>query len=198
MCEMKAMRFHAYGQPLQLDEVPVPVAGADEVLIKVAATGVNAFDWKLRSGMFEGVIPLPLPATPGLEASGLVVSAGANVTGVKPGDAVYGKVRGGYAEFALATGNGVAHKPADLPDATAAAIPVALDTAWSTLFDIAELQAGQRVLIHGAAGGVGSIAVQLAKWKGAYVFATASTANVAFVRSLGADVVIDYVTTPFD
>lgn len=195
---MKAMRFHAYGGPLQLDDVAVPEVGTDEVLIKVAAAAVNPYDWKVRSGAYKDVFAVTLPMTPGVEAAGIVASVGSNVTSVRAGEPAYGRVSGGYAEYALASANGVAPKPEHLGFLEASAIPVALDTSWSALFDLADLRAGQRVLIHGAAGSVGSVAVELTKWKGAYVVGTASAENLDFVRSLGADEAIDYGATPFE
>jgi NADPH:quinone reductase-like Zn-dependent oxidoreductase len=133
-----------------------------------------------------------------MEGSGIVEAVGANVTTLKKGDAVYGIVAGGYAEYALALEKEVDHKPAGLTFEQAAALPVGILTAWSAVIDTANVQAGQRVLVHGAAGGVGSYAVQLAKWKGAHVTGTASAQNLEFVRSLGAEDVIDYRVTPFE
>jgi NADPH:quinone reductase-like Zn-dependent oxidoreductase len=195
---MKAMRYHAYGEPLRLEDVPRPEPAADEVLIKVAATAVNPFDSKVRSGAFKDMFPVNFPATPGLEASGVVALARHDVSDLAAGDEVYARVREGYAEYAVAKATDAVRKPPQLGFFEAAAIPVALDTAWSVLFDLANLQAGQRVLILGAAGSVGSVAVQLAKWKGAFVIGTASAANLDFLRALGVDVAIDYAATPVE
>lgn len=189
---MKAMRFHDYGAPLQLDDVPLPEPAADQILIKVHAAAVNPFDLKVHAGTFETA----LPATPGLEAAGTVAATGSGVNGLVLGAAVYGRVSAGYAEFALASEDAVAPKPPALDDLEAAALPVAIETAYSTLFDIGGLGPGGRALILGGAGSVGSIAVQLAKWKGAFVAATASRANLDFLRSLGADRAIDYGAGP--
>ncbi|MEO6991899.1 MAG: NADP-dependent oxidoreductase [Candidatus Baltobacteraceae bacterium] len=191
---MKAMRYHAYDAPLQLEDVPTPQPAADEVLIRVADVSVNPFDAKVRAGAFKGTLPKAFPATPGLEAAGVATAVGAEVEGVAVGDQVYAKVSAGYAEFALAKSNEIARKPPRLSFPEAAAVPVAIETAWSVLFDVAGLQRGQRVLVNGAAGSVGSVAVQLAKWKGALVFGTASPDNLDFVRTLGAEPV-DYTTT---
>jgi NADPH:quinone reductase-like Zn-dependent oxidoreductase len=189
---MKAMRFHDYGSPLQLDEVPVPQPGAGQVQINVRTVAVNPFDLKVAAGLFKDGMKLALPSTPGVEASGTVTALGPGVSGIALGAIVYAKVTAGYAEYALASIQQLAPKPASLGDAEAAAIPVALDTAWSALFDLGRLERGQRALILGAAGSVGLVAVQLAKWKGAFVAGTASGENIDFVRSLGADGVIDY------
>jgi NADPH:quinone reductase-like Zn-dependent oxidoreductase len=189
---MKAMRFHDYGAPLQLDEVPVPQPGAGQVQMKVNAVAVNPFDLKVAAGLFKDGMQLALPSTPGFEASGTVTALGPGVSGIALGSAIYAKVTAGYAQYALASTDKLAPKPAQLSDAEAAAVPVALETAWSTLFDLGKLERGQRALILGAAGSVGLVAVQLAKWKGAFVAGTASGENLDFVRSLGADAVVDY------
>jgi NADPH:quinone reductase-like Zn-dependent oxidoreductase len=133
-----------------------------------------------------------------MEGSGVVEAVGKNVTTWKKGDEVYGFVSGGYAEYALALANEVQRKPAGISFAEAASLPVGALTAWGAVIDSADVQAGQSVLVHGAAGGVGSYAVQLAKWKGAHVTGTASADNLQFVRSLGADDLIDYNATRFE
>jgi NADPH:quinone reductase-like Zn-dependent oxidoreductase len=168
-------------------------------LLAVHAAGVNPLDWKIRQGLLQGVQPVTFPYTPGIEAAGVVEAVGPGVTGFAPGQAVYGSTVGGaYAEYVAVPSEALAPKPETLSFVEAAAVPVGLTTAWRTLFDHGGLQAGQRVVIQGAAGGVGLFAVQLAKWKGAEVIGTASPANLELVRSLGADAVVDYTTTPLE
>ena len=197
---MQAIRAHDYGGPevLVLEQAPRLEPKADEVLIRIKAAGVNPADWKYRSGAYKQFMPLQFPWTPGLEGSGTIESVGANVTAFKKGDEVYGFVTGGYAEYALAKANEIQRKPAILTFVEAASLPVGALTAWGALIESAKIEAGQRVLVHGAAGGVGAYVVQLARWKGAHVTGTASTRNVEFVRSLGAENVIDYSATRFE
>jgi NADPH:quinone reductase-like Zn-dependent oxidoreductase len=142
-------------------------------------------------------VPLKMPWTPGLDGSGLVEAVGSGVTAFRPGDAVFGVFSGAYAEYAAAAATDVQLKPANLTFEDAASAPVGALTAWGSLFDAANVQAGQRVLVQGAAGGVGLFAVQLARWKGATVIGTASAANVDFVRGLGVEA-IDYTAGPFE
>lgn len=204
MATMKAVRFHSYGHPgvLVLEEVPRPTAGSDEVLVRVHAAGVNPLDWKVRAGYVKDWLPHRLPLIPGWDVSGVVEAVGAEVTAFKIGDAVYGMLdfrrNGAYAEYVAAGTRNLAVKPTSLDHVQAAAVPLAALTAWQALFDSASLSAGQTVLIHGAAGGVGHFAVQFAKWKGAKVIGTASAGNGSFLRELGADKVIDYGTTRFE
>lgn len=200
MAEMQAVRYHEYGPPtvLQLESVERPVPEPGEVLIKVVAAGVNPIDWKFRAGWLREMVPLDLPVTPGIDLAGTVESVGAAVAGIAPGAEVFGRGGGTYAEYAIAPGDGVALKPAGLSFEQAATLGVGGMTAWMGLFDGAHLEAGQRLLVHGGAGGVGSLAVQLGKWKGAHVAATSSAGNLDFVRSLGADEVIDYASTRFE
>jgi len=198
---MKAIRIHQYGGPEVLAEVEMqrPTPGPDEVLIKVQAASVNPIDWKLRAGYAKEVFPLTFPATLGWDVSGTIEAAGANVTRFKSGEEVYALIKGGgYAEYAVAKETEVAPKPRTLDHVHAAAVPVAGLTAWQALFEVAQLSAGQKVLIHAAAGGVGNFAVQLAKARGAYVIGTASSKNQAFLRELGVDKVVDYQTTRFE
>ena len=199
---MKAIRIHQYGGPEVLAEVEMqrPVTGPNEVLIKVQAAAVNPFDWKVRSGHMKEFFPLTFPATLGWDVSGTVEEAGANVTGFKRGDEVYTRLEagGGYAEYAVAREAIVAAKPRTLDHEQAAAVPTAGTTAWQALFEVAQLSAGQKVLIHAAAGGVGNFAVQFAKARGAWVIGTASTKNQAFLRELGVDQAIDYQKTRFE
>ncbi len=198
---MKTVRFHEFGGPevLKYEDAPDPEAGPDQMLVRVHAAAVNPVDWKLREGWLRA-LDLPLPITNGGDISGVVVAVGSDVTEFRPGDAVFGGtgLRGGYAEFIALGAHEVAAKPATLDHVQAAAVPLAALTGWQALFDIGGLRAGQRVLIHAAAGGIGSLAVQFAKLHGAYVIGTASEANIDFVRDLGADEVIDYRRTPFE
>jgi NADPH:quinone reductase-like Zn-dependent oxidoreductase len=197
---MQAVRAHDYGSPdvLQLEQAPVPEPGADQVLIRLQATGVNPVDWKSRAGMYKQFWPLQFPWTPGIDGAGTIEAVGANVTQFKKGQAVFGIVIGGYAEYALAQAGDVQPKPEKLSFEEAASIPLGALTAWAAVVDAANVQAGQQVLIHGGAGGVGLYAVQLARGKGAHVTATASARNLDFVRSLGAENVIDYNATRFE
>ena len=196
---MKAVRIHAFGGPevLQLEEVARPVPAADEILVKVVASGVNPVDSGIREGSIAALrYNLTLPLTLGWDAAGVVEEVGSAVTGFQKGDAVYGEPNfpgdGSYAEYCAAKASRFAHKPQRLSFIEAAAVPLAGLTAWTALFEHGKLQAGQRVLIQGASGSVGSLAVQFAKAKGAYVIGTASTDNLDYVRQLGADEVIDY------
>ncbi len=196
---MQAIRVHDYGGPevLVLEQAPRPEPKADEVLIRVRAAGVNPADWKYRSGAYKQFMPLQFPWTPGLDGSGTIESVGANVTSFKKSDEVYGIVTSSYAEYALAKANEVQRKPASLTFEEAASLPVGALTAWGAI-ETAKVKNGQRVLVHGAAGGVGAYVVQLARWKGAHITGTASTRNLEFVRSLGAENVIDYSVTRFE
>lgn len=201
---MNAVRIHAYGGPetLQYEECPCPAPGTGEILVRVHAAGVNPVDWKIREGYLKEMHQRQLPFIPGWDFSGVVHALGAEATKFHVGDEVYSRPDltrdGAYAEFIVVRESEVALKPHLLDHVHAAAIPLAALTAWQALFDAAQLSAGQRVLIHAAAGGVGHFAVQLAKWKGAYVIGTASRQNHDFVRLLGADEIIDYRTTPFE
>lgn len=197
---MKAVRIHSFGglNVLRYEEAPFPQPRARQVLVRVHAAGVNPVDWKIREGYLGKV---PFPATMGIDFSGVIESVGEAVEDYHPGDAVLGIVSddsGSYAEHCLAPVSQIARKPDSIDHITAAALPVASLAAWQALFDTAKLQPGQRVLIQAAAGGVGSFAVQFAKWKGAYVIGTASSRNIDYVRALGADEVIDYRTTKFE
>jgi len=200
---MKAIRFHTPGGPevLRLEDVPRPVPKAGEVLVEVHAAGVNPVDWKLRQNGGKGFGP-PLPQIPGFDIAGVVAEVGSGVQRFKPGDAVFGYLalqRGGaYAEYAIALEGELARKPEKLSFDEAAGVPLAALTAWQALVDNAKLEEGQAVLIHGAAGGVGHFAVQIAKARGAHVIATASQKNHEFLKGLGADEVIDYTTQHFE
>jgi NADPH:quinone reductase-like Zn-dependent oxidoreductase len=199
---MKAVLAERYGGPevLELTDVDVPQAGPNGVLVRVHASSVNPVDWKLRQGLLSARWALRFPVIWGCDLSGVVEQVGSATTLFKPGDEVYGfkhgrvakTYRGTYAEYAVVPENALARKPAKLSHEGAAAVPLAALTAWQALVDLGGLQAGQRVLIHAAAGGVGVFAVQIAKALGAYVAATASGRNQDFLRELGADLVIDY------
>jgi NADPH:quinone reductase-like Zn-dependent oxidoreductase len=197
---MKAVRIHSMGGPdvLRSEDVPIPEPGAQELLVRIHAAGVNPVDWKIREGHLGKI---PLPAFMGSDFSGVVEALGPQVSEFRVGQEVFGSVAdesGSYAQYALAPVTQVVEKPAALDPLQAAALPIPSMTAWQALFDTAHLGAGQKILIHGGAGGVGGFAVQFAKWKGAYVFATASARNADFVRELGADQVIDYHSTRFE
>ncbi|WP_269850083.1 NADP-dependent oxidoreductase [Methanosarcina horonobensis] len=191
---MKAIRIHEFGGPevLKYEEIPEPEPeGPGIIRIKVIAAGVNPIDWKIRKGMLG---EMSLPMTMGLDVAG-VVDVGQGGVLFQPGEEVFAKVsigQGGYAEYTVANSTQVAKKPKSIGFIESAAIPTAGLAAWQSLFDIAGLKKGQSVLIHGAAGGVGSFAVQFAKWKGAYVFGTASEKNEQFLKSIGIDEFIDY------
>lgn len=199
---MKTIRIDQYGGPevLSVVETQRPTPGPDELLVKVHATSVNPIDWKLRGGYLKDFYPLTFPATLGLDVSGTVESAGANVKRFKSGDEIYAMLEdgGGYAEYAVVKEEIAASKPKTIDDVHAAAVPLAALTAWEALFEAGQLRAGQTVLIHGAAGGVGSFAVQFAKAKGARVIGTASGKNQALLRKLGVDQPIDYEKTRFE
>ena len=201
MTTMKIVKIYQQGDVdvLQFEEAPLPTIEPDEVLIRVQAVGVNPLDWKLRSGYFPLQSPDDFPLGIGFDVAGTVVATGNTVTQFAVGDVVYGVPNnGGYAEYVRAFAKDVARIPNTIDVVQAAALPCAAITAWQTLFDSAQLVAGQTVLIHGAAGGVGTMAVQLAKWRGAHVIGTASAHNHAFLQELGADEVIDYTTTRFE
>jgi NADPH:quinone reductase-like Zn-dependent oxidoreductase len=205
MESMKAIRVHNYGGPevLHFEDAPRPAPGPGEVLIRARAASVNPIDWKIRAGYMMDYVPMPLPFIPGYDVSGVVEDVGQGVTNFKKGDEVYARAdalhgHGAYAEYAIAKETEAALKPKTIDHVHAATIPVAAVTAWRALFDTADLKAGQKVLIHGASGGVGSFAVQLARWKGAYIFGTASAGNLDFLRQLGADQPIDYEKTKFE
>jgi NADPH:quinone reductase-like Zn-dependent oxidoreductase len=184
---------------LRYEDAPVPTLKAGEVLVRARATSVNPWDYKLASGAFRNFVPMDFPYIPGGEFAGEVEAVSKEVDHIKAGDAVYGNCPlGSYAQFVAAPAFSVAHMPSSLTHLQAASVPLAAQTAFQGLFDHGHLEAGQTVLIHAAAGGVGTFAVQLAHWKGAKVIATASAANSDYLKSLGADQVIDYKSTPFD
>ncbi|MFJ9724927.1 NADP-dependent oxidoreductase [Streptomyces sp. NPDC101209] len=216
---MKAVRLHEHGGPevLRYEDAPIPAPGPGEVLVRVHAAGVNPPDWYLRGGLTE--MPgekgstVSLPVIPGTDVSGVVEAVAPDVEDFAPGDEVFGLLRfpsfdgSAYAEYVAAPAADLAHKPAGVDHVHAAAVPMAGLTAWQFLIEVGHdhpspfhrarhrptpLDTGTTVLVNGAAGGVGHLALQLAKWKGAHVTAVASSAHEAFLRELGADRFIDY------
>lgn len=201
---MKAIRIHNYGDGdvLRHEEAPLPEPGPEDVRIRVHAAAVNPVDWKIRQGHLASMLPHAMPLTLGWDVSGVVEQLGPEVSDLVVGDAVYSRPdimrNGGYAEYVVVRADEVAAKPRSLSHNEAAAVPLAALTAWQGLFDHAQLAKGERVLIHAGAGGVGSFAIQLAKWAGAHVIATASAANESLVRDLGADDFVDYRSQRFE
>ena len=201
---MKAIRIHGYGDvdTLSYEDAPLPEPGTTDVRVRVHAAAVNPVDWKIRAGYLAEVVPHQMPLTLGWDVSGVVDQVGADVTHLSVGDAVYSRPdimrNGTYAEYVVVRASEVAAKPETLSHNEAAAVPLAGLTAWQALFDHALLKAGERVLIHAGAGGVGSFAIQFAKSAGAHVIATASAANEALVRDLGADEFVDYRSQRFE
>jgi len=201
---MKAVRIHAYGDAnvLRYEDAPMPDIGPDDVLVRVVAASVNPVDWKFREGYLKQMLPPQFPITLGWDVSGVVDAVGKNVSRFKVGDAVFSrpdiKRNGTYAEYAAIREDELARKPQTISHVEAATLPLAGIAAWEAIITTAKVAAGQRVLVHAASGGVGSIAVQLAKSRGAYVIATTSEKNRALVKSLGADEVIDYRTRKFN
>ncbi|MBW4630961.1 MAG: NADP-dependent oxidoreductase [Iphinoe sp. HA4291-MV1] len=204
MATMKAVRIHTHGGPetLVYEDAPRSEPAADEVLIRIYAASVNPVDWKIRDGYGKDNFKHHLPLILGWDVAGTIEATGSQVEQFQLGDAVYGYTSlnrdGAYAEFMVAKTTEIALKPTSVDFVQAAAIPVGALTAWQALFDTAGLTANQRVLIHAASGGVGSMAVQLAKAKGAYVIGTASARNADFLRDLGVDEIIDYQKTKFE
>ena len=198
---MKAVRIHAYGGPevLKYEDAPRPRPAPGEALINVRACAINPIDWKVRAGHFKMGHTLPL--TLGWDIAGVITELGPGASW-EVGDEVYTRPNvgrnGGYAEYMVVREAELAAKPRTVDYPHAAAIPLAGLTAWQALFDHAQLQPGQSVLIHAASGGVGHYAVQLARWRGAHVIATASAENREFVMNLGAEHFIDYKTTRFE
>ena len=199
---MNAVRIHEFGGPdvLQLEDAPIPEPNAGQILIKVHAAGVNPVDGKIRTGKFKRFRPR-LPAILGRDFSGVIVRLGEDVTDWKIGDEVFGMLdytRGAYAEYCVALPSEIVRKSLQLDHLRAGCVGVAGQTAWQALFRCGELQTGQRVLIHGAAGGVGHFAVQLATAHGAEVIATVSPEDVEWVSELGAVETIDYKSQRFE
>jgi NADPH:quinone reductase-like Zn-dependent oxidoreductase len=201
---MQAIRLHARGGPEQIvyEEAPLPAPAAGEALVRVHAAGITPTEltWAETYRGPDG--QERLPTIPGHDVSGVVEALGPDVAGVSPGDAVYGLIAfphdGSAAEYVAVRAADLAPKPQSLDHVHAAAVPLSALTAWQALFVHAQLAAGQRVLVHGAAGGVGAFAVQLARWRGAHVGATASARHHDFLRELGVETAIDYRTTRFE
>src|SRR6267378_6001878 len=204
---MKAIRIHNYGGPevLKYEDAPRPEPQAGEVLVRVHAAGVNPIDWKVREGYVKDFWPHKFPLILGWDLSGVVEEIGAGPAAAgrfKKGDEVYSVPDvlrdGAYAEYVVVQESELALKPKSLHHVHAAAVPLAALTAWQALFDAGQLVSGQRILIHGGSGGVGHVAVQLAKWKGGHVFGTATTKNQELLRELGVDEPIDYTKQKFE
>ncbi|MFQ5659171.1 MAG: NADP-dependent oxidoreductase [Gammaproteobacteria bacterium] len=197
---MKAVVIDRYGGPdvVQIRDIPVPEIGPDQVLVRVATAGVNPVDWKIREGYLSGVFPSELPIILGWEMAGTIEKLGEEVEDYKPGDRVYGYIykdviqQGTFAGFAAVDSDTLTAMPVNLDFSEAATIPLTSLTAWQTLIDFAGLKRNESVFIAAGAGGVGGFAIQIAKYAGARVCATASEHNHDYLRSLGVDVAIDY------
>jgi len=198
---MRAFIVDQYKQPLHEADVAEPVVGDHDVLIKVVAAGLNQLDEKIRKGEFKLILPYKTPFTLGHDVAGTVIGVGAKVRSVKPGDEVFARPRdpriGTFAERIAVDEADVAIAPSTISPVEAASLPLVALTAWQALVEKGRVGPGQKVLIHAGSGGVGSIAIQLAKHLGATVATTASSANADFVRELGADVVVDYRSQDF-
>ncbi|MDQ3852983.1 MAG: NADP-dependent oxidoreductase [Thermoproteota archaeon] len=207
---MKAAQIRSYGDS-EVVEINQSASSPNDpsegkVLVSVKAAGVNPSDWKLREGFFKQMVPLQFPATLGMDFSGVIEKVGVGVASdLKQGDEVYGQSgvfaggSGAFAEMALANAEKIAHKPKTLSHAQAAGLPLVGVSAWQALVETIGLSKGQKILIHGGAGGIGSIAIQLAKHLAAYVVTTVSTNDIQFVKEeLGADEAIDYKTQTFE
>lgn len=205
---MKAIVIDEFGGPEKMArrDIPAPVPGDDEVLIRIAYAGVNPVDWKIREGLMEKVFPHRFPLTLGWDASGMIVQAGRNVAQTRVGQAVFGYCRqygtpverGTYAEFIAVPSSMAVPAPSNLNAAQAAAVPLPALTAWQGVLVAGNLEAQETVLVIGGAGGVGSMAIQIARHAGARVLTAASAANHAYVASLGAHAAIDYRTERLD
>lgn len=201
---MKAVRMHDFGgtEVLFYEDVPRPEPGAGQLLVQVYAAGVGYWDGEIRRGEWRGMFDYPLPVILGTDVSGIVAAVGSGVTDLKVGDGVYGVVdmtlSGSNAEYAVGRAETLAPKPTTLDHVVASAIPIDAATAQIMVLDLAKVTSGQTVLIQGAGGGVGGYAVQFARRAGAHVIATASAADLDYVRDLGAEEVFDYRTTRFE
>ncbi|MGX1163069.1 NADPH:quinone reductase-like Zn-dependent oxidoreductase [Arthrobacter sp. SLBN-100] len=199
---MRAFVVTKYREPLREADVPEPIVGDGDVLVQVQAAGLNQLDEKIRLGEFKQILPYKLQLILGNDVAGTVLQVGAKVRGFKPGDEVYGRPDkdriGTFAERIAVAEEDLALKPASASMEEAGSLPLVALTAWQALIDRGNVRPGQKVLIHAGAGGVGSIAIQLAKHLGATVATTASSSNAGFVRDLGADIMIDYRTQDFE
>ncbi|MCA1326369.1 NADP-dependent oxidoreductase [Herbaspirillum sp. alder98] len=202
MKNIRALQLMQYGGPdaARISMIQAPVAGPGQVLVRVAAAGVNGLDWKVREGFVRDAFPLELPTVLGIELSGVVEEVGPGVTGFSRGDRVMGGLGGlgAYADLVAVTAANLAVVPDALSLVEAAALPVAAVAAWQSLHFAGPVREGQRVLIHGAAGGLGGFAVQFARQAGAQVFAVARGRDIDYVRGLGAEHFIDYDAGPFE
>lgn len=199
---MRAFVFDSYGQSVHEADVPEPTVGDHDVLVRITAAGLNQLDEKIREGEFKAILPYKTPLTLGHDLTGTVIRTGSKVQGFTPGDTVYGRARDGrigtFAERISIDEADLALVPTTITAIEVASLPLVALTAWQALVIRGNLQPGQKVLIHAGAGGVGSIAIQLAKHLGAHVATTASSRNADFVRALGADEVIDYRSQDFE
>ena len=197
---MKSIRIHSYGNSaeLKLEEVPNPPIRINEALIRVRAAGVNPFDWKFREGYFKEVMPATFPLTLGADFAGDIAEVGKDVRDFKAGDKVFGFASGTYSEFVTVSDKDLVRMPKTVDDVAAASIPTPGLTAYQLVLDVARAAKGLRILIHGAAGSVGTFAVQFARLQGARVLATASVRDAEYLKGLGAEQVIDYRTERFD
>lgn len=199
---MKAAYISHYGtiNDVQIGEQPKPSIKKNTVLVKIHATSINPLDLRVVEGEFKAILPLKFPFILGNDFAGTVVQIGENVTNFKVGDEVYAKtdLSGSFAEYTLVEESSLSLKPKNLSMEQAAALPLVALTSWQALVDIAKVKAGQKVLIHAGSGGVGSIAIQLAKSLGATVATTTSAKNSGWVKELGADIIIDYKTMNFE
>ncbi|KRE93411.1 alcohol dehydrogenase [Paenibacillus sp. Soil766] len=196
---MRAVRYHAFGEAevLQVESIPIPLPQEGEVLVRIHAAGVLPVDWKIRRGLFP--MPVQFPHIPGTAFAGVVAAIGSGVSTWQIGDPVFGRsTKGTYAEYTTAAEDAIACKPASISYEEAATLSGGATTAWRAIVSEGQVKPNERVLIHGAAGGVGMFAVQFAKWIGAEVIGTAGPKNVSYVASLGADQVIDYTSERFE
>ena len=199
---MRAVRIHQYGgtEALKLENIEKPVINDDDILIQVKSAAINPVDWKIREGYLQSFNPYELPVTLGWDVAGIVSEVGTNVSEFNVGDEVFSRPAitrdGSYADYIAVKADEAALKSPKLDFAEAAALPLAGITAWQCLVDVANVEAGQRVLVHAGAGGVGHLAIQIAKAKGAIVIATASAANQALLTEFGADQAVDYAKAP--
>lgn len=204
---MKTAQINKYGgkEVVEINNtISKPKAEEGKIVIEIHAAGVNPIDWKIRQGYLAQMMPLQFPATMGGDFSGVVTEVGGGVSGLRVGDEVYGQAgvllggSGTFAEYALVSAQNVAKKPKNVSHKEAAGLPLAGVSAFQALLETINLKKGQKILIHGGAGGIGSFAIQLAKYLGAYVYTTVSIEDVAYVKELGVDEVIDYKSQKFE
>ncbi|OEE35991.1 NADPH:quinone reductase [Vibrio genomosp. F10 str. ZF-129] len=199
---MRAVQIHQYGgtETLKLENVAKPEINDDDILISVKSASINPVDWKIREGYLQSFIPYELPLTLGWDVAGVVAEVGSNVKEFSVGDEVFSRPdisrNGSYADYIAVKADEAVLKSTKLDFGQAASLPLAGITAWQCLVDVADVQPGQRVLVHAGAGGVGHLAIQIAKAKGATVIATASSVNLDLLKELGADQAVDYAKAP--